>query len=200
MTGAGNATIFLPSEAALASLGDEERVRLANEATGLKEMLLHHTGRAVPGEGRRAELETMGGGKLRVASHHHWLEGQGTTVQCARVATRPVQVRGAGGTVLMYSVKVCGGQVVTIDRLLTPPKGNVLETLARSNLISLLLSYFLIPRDHKEFAKLVKLAGMEQVNTPSTVRYQCANLHMSPRSSPQPCTRCWPPQTLPWPC
>ena len=44
--------------------------------------------------------------------------------------------------------QVCGGEVVTIDRLLTPPSGDVLATLAR---------------DHKQFATLVQLAGLDKV-------------------------------------
>ena len=46
------------------------------------------------------------------------------------------------------SEQVCGGEVVTIDRLLTPPSGDVLATLAR---------------DHKLFATLVQLAGLDKV-------------------------------------
>lgn len=128
-----NLTYFLPSEAALSELGEEGRAALASDSKRLSEVLLHHvalgSGHAVAHNDR---LETAGGGSLRMATYQHWHSGPGILAQCARVQAIH---------------QVCGGEVVTIDRLLTPPSGDVLATLAR---------------DHKQFATLVQLAGLDK--------------------------------------
>ena len=54
------------------------------------------------------------------------------TVQCARI--------------IENDENVCGGKVHTIDRVLTPPSGNVFETLKK---------------DHSQFSKLIEFAGLE---------------------------------------
>jgi hypothetical protein len=52
-------------------------------------------------------------------------------VQCARI--------------IENDKNVCRGKVHTIDRVLNPPSGNVLETLRK---------------DHSQFSKLIEIAGL----------------------------------------
>ena len=63
------------------------------------------------------------------------------TIQCARI--------------IENDENVCGGKVFTIDKVLTPPSGNVLETLKK---------------DNSKFSKLIDFAGLgnemsENLNT-----------------------------------
>jgi len=125
-----NATLFLPSLSALSHYGETE---MEIEKERLAEILLHHVVRdQEQKEGRGHSLDTAAGTRLRLSRHHHWGQGPVTTVQCARITGPESQV--------------CGGRIVPIDRMLTPPEGDVMHTLER---------------DHKEFAKLIKVAELD---------------------------------------
>merc|ERR1711915_841928 len=77
--------------------------------------------------------ETVGGNKLRINIHKHFGQMHATgLVQCARI--------------IDIDKNVCGGKVHTIDKVLTPPSDNVVETLKN---------------DHSEFAKLIDFAGLK---------------------------------------
>jgi len=118
-----NVTLFLPSERALTQLGSEARANLLTDRKALQDILLHHVGLGA-GAGEDGFMQTAGGTKLRLTR-----DGP----QCARL-------KGLGS-------KVCGGVVYPIDRLLTPPKGSLLDTLAR---------------EHSQFASLISVAKLEE--------------------------------------
>jgi len=78
------------------------------------------------------QLDTLGGQTLRVNLHKHFGHSRPlATIQCARV--------------LETNQQVCGGHVHVIDRVLTPPTGDLVNTLAK---------------DHKQFASLLDFAGV----------------------------------------
>merc|ERR1711868_357539 len=106
------------------------------EGSKLEEILLHHVASASQGSchmNDNQHLETVGGNHLRINLHKHFghLQSLGM-VQCARI--------------IESDNKVCGGRVHTIDRVLTPPTGTVMETLEA---------------DHPKFAELVRKAKMD---------------------------------------
>jgi len=128
-----NATVFLPSEAALEALGQEGRQALLQDKKALQKVLLHHVVvRGAQGNCRDAQLETAAGTKIPLTHHRHWLSPPVTLAQCAQVITE---------------APVCGGHMVTIDNLLLPPTNNLMAALSR---------------DHLEFSKLIEFAGIDK--------------------------------------
>merc|ERR1711915_1055094 len=124
--GLSNLTFFAPSEKALSEIPKQL----------MDEILLHHI--TTEGKGschfsNNEQLTTAGGKKLRINLHKHFghMLPLGT-VQCARI--------------IENDGNVCGGKVHIIDRVLTPPSGNIVETLKK---------------DHTKFVKLIEFAGLE---------------------------------------
>ena len=107
-------TLFAPSEQAISELPRAVLAELAEDQSGLEEILLHHVVR----EGSHSlaemadndQLETAGGSSVRVNRHR-----ARAMVQCAKI--------------IQPDLKVCGGRLHTIDRVLTPPRGDVLHTI-----------------------------------------------------------------------
>jgi len=133
-----NLTFFAPSEKAISEIPKELMDELLKDGKKLEEILLHHV--AVENKGfchfsNNQQLETVGGNKIRVNLHKHFghMRALGT-VQCARI--------------IENDENVCGGKVHTIDRVLTPPSGNLLETLKN---------------DHSMFTQLIEFAGLKDV-------------------------------------
>merc|ERR1711970_452840 len=131
-----NLTFFAPSEKAISEIPKELMDELIKDGKRLEEILLHHV--AVENKGfchlsNNQHLETVGGNKIRVNLHKHFghIHALGT-VQCARI--------------IEHDDNVCGGKVHTIDRVLTPPSGNIVDTLKN---------------DHSMFSQLVEFAGMK---------------------------------------
>ena len=108
-------TLFAPSEQAISELPRAVLEELAEDREGLEEILLHHVVREHSGSlaelQDNTEMETVGGSAVRVNRQGH---GR-AMVQCSRIL-RPDE-------------KVCGGRLHTIDRVLTPPRGDVLQAL-----------------------------------------------------------------------
>jgi len=128
-----NATVFLPSEAALEALGHEGREALLQDKKALQKVLLHHVVlRGAQENCRDAELETAAGTKIPLTHHRHWLSPPVTLAQCAQVTDE---------------APVCGGHMVTIDNLLLPPTNNLMAALSR---------------DHSEFSRLIEFAGLDK--------------------------------------
>ena len=131
-------TLFAPSEQAISELPRAVLEELAEDTESLEEILLHHVVRdhshTVAEMADNSELETAGGSSVRVNRLRNFGGRAGRAmVQCSKII-QPDQ-------------KVCGGRVQTIDRVLTPPRGNVLQTLQSL---------------HPKFARLVSLAGLEE--------------------------------------
>ena len=142
-----NLTFFAPSEKAISEIPKELMDELVKDGKKFEEILLHHI--AVDNKGfcrlsNNQQLDTVGGQTLRFNLHINKYFGDMQalrTVQCARI--------------IENDENVCGGKVHTIDRVLTPPSGNVLETLKK---------------DHSQFSKLIEFAGLgsemsENLNT-----------------------------------
>ena len=129
-------TMFAPSEQAISELPASVLEGLAEDTESLKEILLHHVTDQSRGSQEleeNSQLDTAGGHQLRVNLHKHFGHSRAVgMVQCARI--------------IQTDQKVCGGTVHTIDRVLTPPKGNVLQTLQAL---------------HPKFARLVQLSNTE---------------------------------------
>ena len=131
-----NMTFFAPSEKAISEIPKELMDELVKDGKKLEEILLHHIATEKKGSchlSNNQHLDTAGGQKLRINLHKHFghMHALGT-VQCARI--------------IENDENVCGGKVHTIDRVLTPPSGNVFETLKK---------------DHSQFLKLIEFAGIE---------------------------------------
>jgi len=132
-----NLTFFAPSEKAISEIPKELMDELIKDGKRLEEILLHHV--AVENRGfchlsNNQHLETVGGNKIRVNLHKHFGHRHALgTVQCARI--------------IENDENVCGGKVHTIDRVLTPPSGNIVHTLKN---------------DHRMFSQLVEFAGMQE--------------------------------------
>jgi len=132
-----NITLFMPSDRALSEIPISLMEEFKKDPDMLKELLLHHVT-----EERKSScdlvhhqnLETLGGHHLRVNLHQHFGHTRPLAmVQCARV--------------IQSNDEVCGGHVHTIDRLLTPPVGDLLEAVSK---------------DHKKFAELVAFADVAE--------------------------------------
>jgi len=130
-----NITFFAPSEQAVSEIPTALHDELIKDPKKLENLLLHHVTLAKKGPcdlTNNQELETAGGHQVMVNLHRHFGHRQSlATVQCARIIDTDGQV--------------CGGHLHVIDRVLTPPTGDLMEMIAR---------------DHKQFAKLVDFAGI----------------------------------------
>jgi len=131
-----NLTFFAPSEKAISEIPKELMDELVKDGKRLEEIVLHHIATEKKGSCHlfnNQHLDTVGGQKLRINLHKHFGHRHALgTVQCARI--------------IENDENVCGGKVHTIDRVLTPPAGNVFETLKK---------------DHTQFLKLVEFAGVK---------------------------------------
>jgi len=131
-----NLTFFAPSEQAISDIPKKVMDELIRDKKRLEEILLHHVTPHKKGSchlSNNQHLDTVGGKKLRINIHKHFGQMHPTgLVQCARIVD--------------IDKNVCGGKVHTIDKVLTPPSDNVVETLKN---------------DHSEFAKLIDFAGLK---------------------------------------
>eukprot|EP00092_Neocalanus_flemingeri_P035181 GFUD01038285.1.p1 GENE.GFUD01038285.1~~GFUD01038285.1.p1 ORF type:complete len:856 (-),score=258.96 GFUD01038285.1:138-2705(-) len=131
-----NLTFFAPSEKAISEIPKALMDELVKDGKKLEEILLHHIATEKKGSchlSNNQHLDTAGGQKLRINLHKHFGHRHALgTVQCARI--------------IENDENVCGGKIHTIDRVLTPPSGNVFETLKK---------------DHSQFLKLIEFAGIE---------------------------------------
>jgi len=131
-----NLTFFFPSEQALSEIPKHIMDEIVKDGKKLEELLTHHVAVGKKGSchfSNNQHMETYGGGKLRINLHKHFGHFHPVgTVQCARIVD--------------LDQEVCGGRVHTIDRVLTPPKSNVIETLEQG---------------HQQFAKLIEFSGIK---------------------------------------
>jgi len=130
-----NITLFLPSAKVLSELPPSVLEEFEKDPKMLRDILLHHVTEEKKSScdlAHQQQLQTLGGKNLRVNLHTHFGHTRPLAmVQCARV--------------IQSSDEVCGGHVHTIDRLLTPPPGDLLLTLSK---------------EHKKFAELIAFADM----------------------------------------
>jgi len=131
-----NLTFFMPSEKAISEIPKAVLDELKKDKTKLSKILQHHITTHSTGSchlRNNQHLDTLGGGNLRINLHNHFGQpGALGMVQCARI--------------IQSDNKVCGGRVHTIDRVLTPPVGDVMMTLESS---------------HPKFANLIKKAKLD---------------------------------------
>jgi len=131
-----NLTFFMPSEKAISEIPKAVLDELKKDKTKLSQILKHHITTHSTGSchlKNNQHLDTLGGRNLRINLHNHFGQpGALGMVQCARI--------------IHSDTKVCGGRVHTIDRVLTPPVGDVMMTLESS---------------HPKFANLIKKAKLD---------------------------------------
>jgi len=131
-----NLTFFMPSEKAISEIPKAVLDELKKDKTKLSQILKHHITTHSTGSchlKNNQHLDTLGGRNLRINLHNHFGQpGALGMVQCARI--------------IQSDTKVCGGRVHTIDRVLTPPVGDVMMTLESS---------------HPKFANLIKKAKLD---------------------------------------
>jgi len=130
-----NLTLFMPSERALSELPAPLLDEFKKNPNMLKEILLHHVTEDKKSScdlAHHQQLKTIGGKHLKVNLHQHFGHTRPLAmVQCARV--------------IQNNEEVCGGHIHTIDRLLTPPSGDLLQTLLKN---------------HKKFSELISFADI----------------------------------------
>merc|ERR1711915_1077522 len=115
-----NLTFCAPSEKAISEIPKKVMDELIKDGKRLEEILLHH-------------VTPHKKGSCHLSNNKHLGQMHATgLVQCARIVD--------------IDKNVCGGKVHTIDKVLTPPSDNVVETLKN---------------DHSEFAKLIDFAGLK---------------------------------------
>jgi len=145
-----NVTIFVPSNAAIQALSAAEVQALTDDPDYFKTVLQHHVvsgSRAISRVYNDLMLDTIPGFKLRLNEYsmfpfrRDWTR----TVQCARFESQQV----AG----------CNGVMYVIDKVLLPPKGNVVDVLAQDSRFSTLV----------ELLKIARLADALQEAGPFTV-------------------------------
>jgi len=130
---ANTTSVLLPSEAALAALGQEGRQALLQDKKALQKVLLHHVVvNSRTTQGREEEVTTAAGTKIPLTHHEHPFSPSVTLAQCAQVTDE---------------APVCGGYVATVDNILLPPTNNLMAALAR---------------DHSEFSRLIEFAGIDK--------------------------------------
>jgi len=114
-----NATLFLPSEEAIKELPEAQLEQLKEEPHSLKDLLSFHVsqpqvtaGSLLPG----LIDSNLPDQKVRINSYSSGLlSRREVTAQCARLTDEQ---------------KVCGSTIFTVDKLLLPPVGNLLEMLS----------------------------------------------------------------------
>merc|ERR1719319_483049 len=112
-----NATLFLPSEEALADLPESFLQQLEEEPERLKELLTHHVVSPQLDEAALASARLLPSHlenhQIRMSSHSPGLLGRRQTLaQCARV---------------VEGEEVCRATVLTVDKVLLPPTGDILD-------------------------------------------------------------------------
>jgi len=139
-----NATLFLPSEEAIKELPEAQLEQLKEEPQSLKDLLSFHvsqpqvtSGSFLPG----LINSNLPNQKVRINSYSSGLlSRKELTAQCAR---------------LTHEQKVCGSTIYTVDKLLLPPVGNLLEMLSGNP-------------SHSRFLDLIKATNLsEVVNLPA---------------------------------
>jgi transforming growth factor-beta-induced protein len=143
LDGMSNMTIFAPSERALSSLPQEMLENYKANPEQLKEFLMYHV--ASP-KTCKCEMENnkvlktgMRNEKLRINTYGSPLsflnqEPDIITVQCAKITS--------------LDNEVCGGMIHTVDKVLTPPIGNLIDLIKLDD-------------KHKTWLELIKKAEME---------------------------------------
>jgi len=139
-----NATVFAPSEKALSALPSELLEDLKGNPQKLKEFLMYHI--ATPKSCKcdmednkmlETEIENQ---KLRINTYGGMIpfmdkKPSTITVQCAKLTH--------------LDNEVCGAMIHTVDKVLMPPIGNVIETIQ-------------LESKHTTWLDLIKAAGMEE--------------------------------------
>jgi uncharacterized surface protein with fasciclin (FAS1) repeats len=138
-----NATLFLPSEEAIKELPEAQLEQLKESQT-LKNLLSFHVSEPqVTGESLLPGLidSNLPNHKVRINSYSSGLlSRRQLTAQCARLSDEQ---------------KVCGSTIYTVDKLLVPPVGNLLQMLSNNPAYS-------------RFLDLVKTANLsEALNLPA---------------------------------
>lgn len=117
-----NLTIFLPSDEAFKKLDKDVMDELLKDADKLQDVLKHHvvpesTIKRVNDLKEGEPIRTMNlKNPLHIQELNVWPHGRVKTVQCANIISRPIEA--------------CNGNIVLVDKVLLPPKGNVIDILA----------------------------------------------------------------------
>merc|ERR1712142_1003020 len=125
-----NLTVFVPSDEAFEKLDKSVMDELLENKDAREALLKHHV---VPDSSIKCVRDLSEGEPLRtmnlknplhVQELNVWPHGRVRTVQCANIISRPIEV--------------CNGNIVLVDKVMIPPKGNVIDVLAlNSNLTRL---------------------------------------------------------------
>jgi len=130
----GNLTIFVPSDEAFKKLDSDVMDELLKDSAKLQDVLKHHVVTDSPIKSVRdlkegEPLRTMNlKNPLNIQELNIWPHGNGRmrSVQCANIISRPIEG--------------CNGNVVLVDKVLIPPKGNVIDVLALNSNLTRLVS------------------------------------------------------------
>ena len=144
LNGMSNVTIFAPSEKALSTISKEMLEELKAEPEKLKEFLMYHI--ASP-KTCKCEMENnkllktgVRDEKLRINTYGGLIPFMDTkpnimTVQCAKITH--------------MDNEICGGMIHTIDKVLTPPIGNLVDLIK-------------LDSKHTKWLELIQKAQMEE--------------------------------------
>jgi uncharacterized surface protein with fasciclin (FAS1) repeats len=125
-----NATLFLPTEEVLAELPDTFVKQLEEEPDRLKEMLLQHV--ASP----QLSLAQLPASRT-LASHSPGRTVRIDSYRAAPLLGRPVVT--AQCARLLHQEEVCGATIHSVDKVLLPPAGDILEVATNANSYSTFL-------------------------------------------------------------
>jgi transforming growth factor-beta-induced protein len=112
----------VPSDEAFKKLDADVMDELLKDTDKLEEVLKHHVvpDSTIKGVRDLAEGEPLRTFNLKNPLHiqelNVWPHGRVRTVQCANIISRPIEG--------------CNGNIVLVDKVLIPPKGNVIDVLA----------------------------------------------------------------------
>lgn len=139
-----NMTIFAPSEKALGDLPESMLEDMKSNPEKLKEFLLYHVGKPKTCQCEMTNNKLMPTGvegkHLRINTYNNGVipfmdrKSAKYTVQCARVTH--------------MDSEVCGGMIHSVDKVLLPPVGNVIDIIKHDS-------------KHTTFMELVELAEMK---------------------------------------
>jgi len=125
-----NLTVFVPSDEAFEKLDKSVMDELLENKDAREAVLKHHV---VPDSSIKCVRDLSEGEPLRTMNLKNplhiqelnvWPHGRVRTVQCANIISRPIEG--------------CNGNIVLVDKVMIPPKGNVIDVLAlNSNLTRL---------------------------------------------------------------
>jgi len=138
-----NMTIFLPTEKALAELPETFIEELKTDSQKLKEFLMYHV--ATPKK-CKCDFENnlmlpteMGEAKIRVNTYGSSVlfgdRFKVSTAQCARIVS--------------LDDEVCGGMIHTVDKVLIPPAGDIMEVITNGD-------------KYSKFMNLLEFSGLRE--------------------------------------